>query len=326
MNKTSLIIVVLAATWYGGCQPAPSVIEGETPDLAEGRLYLLHYAGRCFSVVDSTTVTQGTFRMKTQLNEGELYGFSTRKDDRKPSTFFPDGKQLSLTLWSRSETVLTPSPLNVLYQQTLTHLQNHTLLTDTLIERHAASPVTAYLLSRQLAATLSPEQLHAYRSRLSDRLASNIYVKQLDCLLQHMEATAPGRFAPDFTLPAADGKPVTLSALNGQPVLLVFWASWCPDCLEEMPQLARLFHELPDRSITLVTLSLDTRREAALQAIHRYGLPGYHLCDEQSWKSPIVADYAVRGIPHLVLISSEGRIVCAGLSAEQIEQHLRASD
>lgn len=325
MKRNALACLLLTAALYYGCDPAPVVIEGEVADRTEGRLYLLHYAGRCFSVIDSTNIAQGNFRLQARLNEGELYGLSTRKDNRKPATFFPDGQHLRLKLWSRSETLLTASPLNAFYQQTLTHLQNRTLLVDTLVDRHAASPVTAYLLSRQLAARLPLDQLRAYRSRLSERLSGNRYVEQLDRLLHSMEATAPGCFAPNFTLPAADGTPVTLSDLNGHTVVLAFWASWCPDCSEELPQLARLFRALPNRDIVLVTFSLDTQREDAFQALRRHRLPGYHVCDELNWKSPVVADYAVRGIPHLVLISPAGRIVCAGLSAEQLEQRLRAT-
>ena len=50
----------------------------------------------------------------------------------------------------------------------------------------------------------------------------------------------PGVQAPDFTLNDISGKPVTLSSFRGRQVVLVFWASWCPDCRAEVPQLKAL--------------------------------------------------------------------------------------
>jgi thiol-disulfide isomerase/thioredoxin len=49
-----------------------------------------------------------------------------------------------------------------------------------------------------------------------------------------------GETAPDFTLPAVAGGDVSLHSLRGQPVLINFWATWCPDCKVEMPEIARL--------------------------------------------------------------------------------------
>ena len=63
-----------------------------------------------------------------------------------------------------------------------------------------------------------------------------------------------GETAPDFTL-AEGGRNVTLSQLRGKPVLLNFWASWCPPCVEETPSLVQLQKQLGDK----VTVQLNKR-------------------------------------------------------------------
>ena len=62
--------------------------------------------------------------------------------------------------------------------------------------------------------------------------------------------------APDFTVQDSDRK-VTLSELRGKVVVLNFWASWCPPCIEETPSLLDMQHKLGDKGITVLAVSID---------------------------------------------------------------------
>ena len=61
-------------------------------------------------------------------------------------------------------------------------------------------------------------------------------------------ATAP-KPLPDLAFPDADDKPLRLSELNGQAVLINFWATWCAPCVKEMPSLDRLQAEMPQGQV-----------------------------------------------------------------------------
>ena len=63
--------------------------------------------------------------------------------------------------------------------------------------------------------------------------------------------------APPFELPDMQGKKQTLAALRGKVVLLHFWATWCPPCIDEIPSLARLQQTMPAQDFSLVTVSVD---------------------------------------------------------------------
>lgn len=65
-----------------------------------------------------------------------------------------------------------------------------------------------------------------------------------------------GRAAPDFSFPL-DGKPATLSTLRGKIVVLNFWASWCPPCLEETPSLNRLQSKIAPLGGVVLGVSVD---------------------------------------------------------------------
>ena len=68
-----------------------------------------------------------------------------------------------------------------------------------------------------------------------------------------------GKLAPDFSV-ADNGTTLRLSQFRGQVVMLNFWASWCPPCVEEMPSLLDLHHRMPQ--VVILAVSVDTDAEA----------------------------------------------------------------
>ncbi len=65
-----------------------------------------------------------------------------------------------------------------------------------------------------------------------------------------------GNPAPDFTVTDAD-RTVSLKDLRGKVVVLNFWATWCPPCVDEMPSLVQMQKELKDRGVTVLAVSVD---------------------------------------------------------------------
>ncbi|MDA8432453.1 MAG: TlpA disulfide reductase family protein, partial [Nitrospiraceae bacterium] len=68
--------------------------------------------------------------------------------------------------------------------------------------------------------------------------------------------------APDFTLKDLRGNHVTLSSLKGKVVLLNFWATWCPPCVAEMPELNKLYRKMASRGLEIVAVSTDSSVES----------------------------------------------------------------
>ncbi len=77
---------------------------------------------------------------------------------------------------------------------------------------------------------------------------------------------AAGDRAPEFKLPAPNGKSVSLSDFRGKVVMVHFWATWCPPCVEELPTLAKLYQDLAGKDFEMLAVSVDEGGAEAVTA------------------------------------------------------------
>jgi thiol-disulfide isomerase/thioredoxin len=115
-----------------------------------------------------------------------------------------------------------------------------------------------------------------------------------------------GQMAPDVSFTSADGKRIALSSFRGKPVLLDLWATWCGPCLMSMPSLGRIYKDVKDKGIAVVTADQDNHAESAnaYLARHGYGWTNYHDEDKSVYK-----EFHEVGVPLKVLIDAQGKVV-----------------
>jgi cytochrome c biogenesis protein CcmG/thiol:disulfide interchange protein DsbE len=137
-------------------------------------------------------------------------------------------------------------------------------------------------------------------------------------------APVVGKPAPPFTLPALDGKQVSLASLKGKPVYLNFFASWCGPCNEEAPDIAKLARKYARGVTTVGVNALDgTDHAKAFKA--QYKLPYEVLVDNDNvTKIPYLVFI---GLPVHVFIRKDGTVNYfrqGEMSAAQIEAQYKA--
>ena len=131
------------------------------------------------------------------------------------------------------------------------------------------------------------------------------------------------RQQPDFSLPDTAGVTVALSSFRGKYVLLDFWASWCPPCRRENPNVVKAFQAYKDKNFTILGISLDQDKARWLKAIQDDHLTWTHVSDLKYWDSEIPALYGVRGIPANVLLDPEGVIIARNVTGEKLWETLK---
>ncbi|MCG8576039.1 MAG: AhpC/TSA family protein [Flavobacteriales bacterium] len=149
---------------------------------------------------------------------------------------------------------------------------------------------------------------------------------QLEALKNPQPKFAPGEFeyAPDITLDDYNGKPISLSSLRGQVVLIDFWASWCKPCRMENPNVVRAYDKWKDKGFTVYSVSLDEDKGAWMKAIESDNLSWpNHVSDLKGWTSPVAFQYGVNSIPNTFLIDQEGKVIGRNLRGGQLEQKLQ---
>jgi peroxiredoxin len=115
-----------------------------------------------------------------------------------------------------------------------------------------------------------------------------------------------GKRAPDFTLADLQGNTVSLSEFKGKVVMLDFWATWCPPCVQEIPHFIELYEEYREQGLAMIGISLDRQGVGVVKAFsQRYGINYPILMADGS----ISAKYGgIRGIPTTFVIDREGTI------------------
>ncbi len=114
-----------------------------------------------------------------------------------------------------------------------------------------------------------------------------------------------GQVAPDFTLKDLNGRTITLSELRGHPVLINFWATWCPPCREEMPVLQTMWTRYRDQGFVLLAIDVQEPPNVVESFVRRQGLDFYILLDT---RGDVSTRYRIRGFPTSFFVDREGVI------------------
>jgi peroxiredoxin len=183
-----------------------------------------------------------------------------------------------------------------------------TTLADTLRQQTApddhGQPAAAYL---ELAQLVRYEHVQA-----------SLDVPQFKAAMAKLEADDQGRQAADFTLTDLQGKTWSMRELKGKVVLVNFWATWCPPCRKEMPDLNALYQRFKDQGFVILAIS-DEEADKVRPFIA-----------ERKISYPVMLDpgrkvnelFQVEGIPKSFVYDREGKLVAQSIDMRTQKQFL----
>ena len=201
------------------------------------------------------------------------------------------------------------------------------------IEAEASQALKAYIeanCDKQVAAKvfsdarydLSDEDQEAILAKANDTFKA---VRGIDKMIEHLNILKNSAVGKMFIEMAdAEGKMHKLSEFvgNGKVVLIDFWASWCPPCRADMPNLVAAYKQYKSKGFEIVGISLDSKADAWAKGVQDLGITWTQLSDLQGWKNAGAALYGVNSIPHTILVDKDGTILCKQLHGKEIAAKL----
>lgn len=126
----------------------------------------------------------------------------------------------------------------------------------------------------------------------------------------------------DFTQPDVDGKEVSAySVIKANKLTIVdFWASWCPPCVAEIPNIKKIYDEYNGKGLGILGVSLDKEADAWKGAIKKYEMTWNHVSDLKGWENAAAQQFGVQSIPFMMVVDSEGKVVAKDVRGEALKE------
>lgn len=131
-----------------------------------------------------------------------------------------------------------------------------------------------------------------------------------------------GNRALGFTLKALDGTEVSLEDYRGNVVLINFWATWCPPCRAEIPDIEEAYRARQDDGFVVLGVSVEEARESVAPFVDAFGMTYPVLLDEGG---QVLKMYRAPGLPISVILDQDGVIQVRHigfLTRAQLEDYL----
>ena len=122
-------------------------------------------------------------------------------------------------------------------------------------------------------------------------------------LLSKLDSPVP---APAFNLPDMDGEKHTLNSYKGKPVIINFWATWCPPCRAELPAMNRGWAKIKDEGIAMIAVNVGENEDTIFEFMGDHPIDFTVLLDESS---ETTNKWPIKGLPTTFILDKEGNLV-----------------
>lgn len=166
-----------------------------------------------------------------------------------------------------------------------------------------------------------PAKVDSFMNKAPEAFRNARRVKHYEGFARLRGLTSPGKPYVDFAGENVRGGKVMLSQLvpKGKYTLVDFWASWCPYCIKELPEMKALYTDYKDKGFDIVGVAVRDKSEDTQAMAEKKEIPWKILFNTQKVPYDI---YGFSGIPHHMLIGPDGTIISRGESVEQIRIRL----
>lgn len=283
------------------------------------------------TILASSVITDGNVKLILDDNDSVQLPLFTQimVDGRTRAYYILEAGNAQL---SDSVSAATMTPLNDRFSGLLAELDSIENLDDMNLyldyaERayndNKENPIGAYF-GVEWMKYAEPQKVDSFLNLAPADFRSMRKVQQCEESARHRALTALGVKFTDFEGETEKGRKVKLSSLikPGKYTLIDFWASWCPYCIKELPDLQQLYADFGDKDLEIIGVAVRDKPEDTANMVTKYNIAWPVVYNTQRVPYDI---YGFSGIPHHMLLDPDGIIVSRGENVAQIRQRLETA-
>ena len=155
-------------------------------------------------------------------------------------------------------------------------------------------------------------------------VTTSTYAEDADSLYAR-DLLPVGTLAPDMV--DHEGNTLSLAKYRGRCVVLDFWATWCPDCRKDIPEMMKLYHKYDMKGVEFIGVSFDTNQETLTNFLEKENIRWTQISEFRKWKeTKISKDYHINWIPTMYLIDTDGKVALATVEIEKLKEKLKTME
>lgn len=187
------------------------------------------------------------------------------------------------------------------------------------VKEHPGSDPVLMCIATTWMDRYSPDLIEKWLKMMDENLEGRVAYQHALRQIAKRRQLVPGAMAPLFNLSSESGSKSALKDFRGKYVLLDFWASWCGPCRAEIPNLKKAWDKYHKKGLEIVSITLDKKDADWRKALKDEQMPWHQL---NAAGSDVAQLYNVQGIPHVLLIGPDGKIVGINLRGQALEKKL----
>jgi len=315
-----------------------------------------------YATLDSATITNDAFTFKGQVDNSSILRYISGESLKKPVLLFTEQGSVDIAFDSSLTPKIKGTGLNEKYQEyldkrasyqkemeELSKLEKKAVADKKMTPEYEAELESKYntVYNRSIAYTFdfakenienaagqyvfldrgrsfNLDQLKEIMPDISVKSKESPKYTKIEKRFEALKITEIGNHFVDLKGKTPDDKNISLSDFAGKDkyVLIDFWASWCPPCRKEMPEVVKIYNEYKNKGFEIVGVSLDNDKTAWKNGIRNLKITWPQMSDLKQWDSELSAAYGVNSIPHMVLLDKEGKIIAKGFNARDLSNKL----
>lgn len=221
---------------------------------------------------------------------------------------------------------LTNKVLEYLYTYTEHSEQGIKKTIDMLLKRDALHPKVQAFMLELLVDFFTDKQAAQFVDYINREYLGSCELPLSEETLSQIENSvkfSPGDQIPNVKIPGETGLEVPVTTMHAKLNVLLFWASWCPHCVRELPKLQTL-HQQMNGDLGVYAISVDTSKTDWLIAVRDNNLKWLNVNDLNGWESEHLQTFGITSTPTLILLDSDLRWIGRAASFDGLYDLVKA--